>query len=83
MGNGAHLLVRQLGPLPYAGAGLRASTYSGEDRGGLRGWGFGGPWGGDGWPSLENDGVWQCRLDREGSRGKRSGGGALKQREMV
>ena len=53
MGNGAHLLVRQLGPLLDAGAGLRASTCSGEDRGGLRGWGFGGSLGGGGWPSLE------------------------------
>ena len=53
MGNGAHLLARQLGPLPDAGTGLRASTCSGEDRGGLRGWGFGGSWGGDGLPLLE------------------------------
>ena len=30
-----------------------------------------------------NDGVCQGRLDREGSRGKQSGGGALKQREKV
>ena len=48
MGNGAHLLVRQLGPLPDAGAGFRASTCSEEDRGGLRGWGLGGSRGGDG-----------------------------------
>ena len=33
MGNGAHLLVRQLGSLSDTGAGLRASTCSGEDRG--------------------------------------------------